>query len=69
MPNACIMHIAIVVYQVWGGGDFRQKGNTKVKFESKWRKAPRKFSTILFEGENEGKLFLLPRTPDFYLCS
>jgi len=47
--------------------------NTTVKFENKWRKAPRKFSRILFKGENtpfddEGKLFLLPRTPDFYLC-
>ena len=32
-----------IVYQV--GGDFKYKGNTKIKFENKWHAAPRKFST------------------------
>ena len=36
------------------------------------RKAPRKFSTILFKGGNTPlkmrASFFLPRTPDFYLC-
>ena len=39
------MHTAIIVYQVGGGGDFKFKGNTKIKFEKKWRAAARKFST------------------------
>lgn len=36
-----------IVYQVGGGGggDFKYKGNTKIKFENKWHAAPRKFST------------------------
>ena len=53
-----------------GGGDFRWKGNTTVKFENKWRKAPRKFSRILFKGENtpfddEGKLFFITQNTWF----
>jgi len=44
-----------------------------VKFENKWREAARKFSAILFKGENNPLMirassFLLSRTLDFYLC-
>ena len=39
-------HNAIFVYQAGGGGDFRLKGNTKVKLE-----ATRKYSTT-FKGKN-----------------
>ena len=30
----------------------KKKGNSTVKFEIKWHKAPRKYSTILVKGEN-----------------
>ena len=47
------------------------KREIKVNFENKWREEPRKFSTILFKGENTPLMMragsFLPRTPHFYL--
>ena len=46
IPNTCMMLTA----KVWskGGGRFIWKGNTKVKFENKWREAERKFVDYFF---------------------
>ena len=68
----CIMHTPIAVFQVGGGGDFKYKRNTKIKFEKTGAPRRRENFQLLFKGENthfkmRASLFF-PSTPDFNLC-